>query len=800
MKGVSRIVLSFLVFILMFSHAGVKAGNAAVVDPEDLVWENITFGQSTDLNFAANTLPEKVGVNYADPENPGTIEGDIFMESRGGKLAPGHDGLTFYYTTLDARDTNFVLEADLTFHQLGPETGATPSGQEGGGIMVRDVNGSPRQDPMIDGYEEVPAASNYAAVGLMRGGISALARKGVVEPWGNPGSTWTNQVIKGVPNLPMDTPVRLKLERTDTDFIMTATFTHVDGSPSFEQKIPGADLVQQMDEANMQLGFYASRNAALTVSNAELSLSEANTVPSPEVPANEPDVAFHVVSPQESGSDTYELKSMANYDGIVTIQKDGEEVVKDAAVSANKAYSFETKLQNEKTNFTLDYTPTDAPTEQTITQEINVTKRVFKGGQGLFISPDGSKDASGKKNDPLDLETAIKYVKPGESIFMREGTYKKAINIAKPYSGKEGKLKSLVPYKGETVVFDGENRAGNLISLNADYWHIAGFELTKSTGNGMRVNGSHNLIELMTFSFNQSTGFQISGSGTDPEKWPQHNYILNSVAHDNRDASDINADGFAAKLGVGEGNVFQGNIAHNNIDDGWDLYNRTNEGANKPITMDGNISYSNGKLSDGYNEDGTSGSGFKVGGEGLPVAHIVKNNLAFDNNMDGFTDNFNPGTIMMKNNTSIDNKRYNYIFRINPYFEPEEQGIFTNNLSIFTEPENARADFVSGNVDKTNFFFDGEKTVNSEGIVIDETHFKSLTAPEIYERDKNGNLIWGDFTRLSDRSSLIKAGEGGSYVGALPPTKISKNPSPPNRPVTPPGPPVTPPGLKDKGK
>lgn len=84
MKGVSRIVLSFLVFILMFSHAGVKAGNAAVVDPEDLVWENITFGQSTDLNFAANTLPEKVGVNYADPENPGTIEGDIFMESRGG--------------------------------------------------------------------------------------------------------------------------------------------------------------------------------------------------------------------------------------------------------------------------------------------------------------------------------------------------------------------------------------------------------------------------------------------------------------------------------------------------------------------------------------------------------------------------------------------------------------------------------------------------------------------------------------------------------------------------------------------
>ncbi|MDQ0207547.1 right-handed parallel beta-helix repeat-containing protein [Alkalicoccobacillus murimartini] len=798
MKAVSKTVLSFLVFVLFFSHVQVSHGET--VDPSELVWESITFGQSTDLDFAANTLPEKVGVNYADPENPGTIEGDIFMESRGGKLAPGHDGLTFYYTTLDPTTDNFVLEADLTFHQLGPETGATPSGQEGAGIMVRDVNGSERQDPMVPGFEEVPAASNLAAVGLMRGGISALARKGVVQPWGNPGSTWINNVIPGVPNLPMDTPIRLKLERTDTDFVMTATFTHVEGSPTFERRIDGADLVQEMDPEAMQVGFYASRNVEMTVSNASISLSEANTVPSPEEPVEEPDVAFHVVSAAETGSDSYELRALANYDGNVSVWKDGEEVVTEEEVTANGVFSYESKLNQDKTSFELEYTPNGAPSDQLIKQNLTVTKKIFKGGEGLFVSPKGTKDASGKKNDPLDLETAIKYVNPGESIFLREGTYTKAINISKPYSGKEGKLKSLVPYKGENVVFDGNNQAGNLISLNADYWHIGGFELTKSTGNGMRVNGSHNLIELMTFSYNQSTGFQITGSGTDPEQWPRHNYILNSVAHDNRDPSDINADGFAAKLGVGEGNVFQGNIAHNNIDDGWDLYNRTNEGANMPITMDGNISYSNGKLSDGYNEEGTSGSGFKVGGEGLPVAHILKNNLAFDNNMDGFTDNFNPGKIMMKNNTSFDNKRYNYIFRINPYFEPEDQGVFTNNLSFHTDPENAPADFVSGAVDKTNFFFDGMQTVNSEGVVIDESDFISLAVPEAYERDKNGNLIWTDFLRLSENSSLINAGEGGSYVGALPPTKIAKNPTPPKRPVTPPGPPVTPPGHKDKGK
>ena len=81
-----------------------------------------------------------------------------------------------------------AFEADLTFHQLSPETGAKQSGQEGAGIMVRDVNGAARQDPMVEGFEEVTAASNMFAVGLMRDGMSALSRTGVEEPWGSTGS------------------------------------------------------------------------------------------------------------------------------------------------------------------------------------------------------------------------------------------------------------------------------------------------------------------------------------------------------------------------------------------------------------------------------------------------------------------------------------------------------------------------------------------------------------------------------------------------------------------------------------
>ncbi|MDQ0254779.1 hypothetical protein J2S74_002158 [Evansella vedderi] len=391
MEIFSKMFIAFLAVVLVFSNFSLNSfaenRDVNLPDPSDLEWKSITFGQSTDLNFSANVLPEKVGVNFADPEFPGTIDGKIFMESRGGKLAPGHDGLTFYYTTLDPNKHNFVLEADITFEQLGPETGANPNGQEGAGIMVRDLNGGARQDPMIMGFEEVPAASNLFAVGLMRHGISALARTGVVEPWGNLGSTWNRDAIPGVPSLPMGTPVRLKLERTDSEFIMSATFTHLEDSPTYERSFAGADMVQVIDPNQMQVGFYASRNAAMTVENARITLSEADTVPTPVTPPSPPAAFMNIVSSADSGAHDYELRALANYDGAYSVWKDEVQVVTDKAVGANEAFTYNAALANDTTTFKVEYTPIGAPSSNKITREITVNKRIFNSGEGLFVSP-----------------------------------------------------------------------------------------------------------------------------------------------------------------------------------------------------------------------------------------------------------------------------------------------------------------------------------------------------------------------------------------------------------------------------
>ena len=61
--------------------------------------------------------------------------------------------------------------------------------------------------------------------------------------------------------------------------------------------------------------------------------------------------------------------------------------------------------------------------------------------------------------------------------------------------------------------------------------------------------------------------------------WPAYNLILNCTSYGNADAGYEDADGFAAKLTVGDGNVFDGCISYNNADDGWDLFAKVQSGS-----------------------------------------------------------------------------------------------------------------------------------------------------------------------------------------------------------------------------
>src|SRR5262249_37035188 len=302
----------------------------------------------------------------------------------------------------------------------------------------------------------------------------------------------------------------------------------------------------------------------------------------------------------------------------------------------------------------------------------------------IFVAPNGTGSNPRTINAPTTLSAAITRIQPGQTIQMRGGTYNfsATMTIARGNNGTASQPKNVFAFNGERPIlnfsaqsFSSSNRG---IQLNGFFWHFRGLEVMGAGDNGIFIGGNNNVIELCVTHHNPDSGLQLSRhSSSAPEsEWPSNNLILNCTSFDNFDPDNgEDADGFACKLTAGPGNVFRGCIAHHNIDDGWDLFTKTDTGPISPVTIENCISYSNGMLSTGGTTTASDGNGFKLGGDGIAVNHIIRRSIAFGNKKHGFTFNSNPGSITVTNNTSWGNAESNFKF-------DEGTHVFTNNLSF----------------------------------------------------------------------------------------------------------------------
>lgn len=308
---------------------------------------------------------------------------------------------------------------------------------------------------------------------------------------------------------------------------------------------------------------------------------------------------------------------------------------------------------------------TDAPAVTTAPRTTTPAADPVSGA--IYCAPNGSASASGTMNDPMTVEKAVETVQPGGTIYCLEGTYSfsSTIKIAESNSGTAGAYKTISAYPGTSVTFDfsamalGNSNRG--VSMEGSYWHWYGIRIQGAGDNGMILAGSHNILELCQFTNNRDTGLQISRvntSYTDISQWPSYNTILNCTASNNcDDATMENADGFAAKLTCGVGNVFDGCMSYNNSDDGWDLYAKDATGPIGVVTIQNCIAFRNGWTEDGRGGGDCDGNGFKLGGAGVGTAHVVKNCIAFENLHHGFTDNNNPLFGSLTNCTAFANSK-----------------------------------------------------------------------------------------------------------------------------------------------
>ncbi|EHD0093470.1 exopolygalacturonate lyase [Vibrio vulnificus] len=710
------------------------ASYATEINVADLTWKAITFGQSTDMNFGSTILPEKVGVNQVtvngQPIEEGKLLSQFTIESRGGKLANSHEGLTFYYTELPT-DVNFTLSADVVLEQLGPETGATPNRQEGAGLMVRDILGAERLVPQPEGHEEFPSASNMV-MNLLRShsrtndgmtNFNASFREGVYQPWGTAGNRLSRvDYAEGVPYGTAET-FRMTLTRTNDGF--KVSYRQGDKEQTQDVKGANANIVEMQNPESQYIGFFASRNAKMSVSNVDLQLSPADTIDAPKYQAKQEQLMFQLASADRSVTQRYPVQARANYSGTVELKHNGK-TVSSKKVNAGELFSQQVELNRDKNQFELTFTAIEGPTLDKQILRYEVTRVSLPNPLQLHVSPSGTASGNGSAAKPLDFATAVALLPAGGTIILQEGDYQ-GITIPVTASGTAEQMKYLKAAEGKV-------RIVSEFQHDANYWHYENIEVA---GAQFFVHGSHNQFEKMVTHSAPDTGFVI----TSPEKigralWASYNTVIDSESFNNMDPSQINADGFAAKMRIGDGNTFIRCLSHHNIDDGWDLFNKVEDGANGAVTIIDSIAFNNGRTLEVANKGGTIGNGFKLGGEGIPVSHVVKNSLSFNNNMDGFTDNFNPGSLVLSNNVAIDNKRFNYLFRQSPYAGDIEQGTFTENRSYRFQVSSQYDDVIhSAHASDNQFIVDG-RTLGSDGKAIDLKSLQPLKQASIIDEQQ----------------------------------------------------------------
>ena len=787
--------------------SGKGTTEVTVVDEAQRVWRVSTYGSSTDS--------KNNGV--IGNANDGKVT--VYSEGGKGKIVPGStDGLTFYYTAIDPETENFTLTADIHV-----DSWTLSNGQEGFGMMAADAVGSNGDGTAFwnNAYQAIVTKVEYYWDGedvttdssankiSMKLGLGAISRLGVTAddvaaikngtitmPAGYVSETTTletgaatkgpgtynlvgNWNKKAEPTGSLENPLtdfRLQIQRNNTGYYLR----YLDKDNKVIKEVRYYDLernsLTQIDKDNIYVGFFASRNARITVSNIDLK----TITPADDEKAEEREIEYvypinTIESPVFSNSADYNLVYYGNADGTLVVKdQNGKEVLN----KEFKALTKETvalKLNSGKNTFTINFIPDKEykPGEfklMTSYDPVTINHTVeYKTveNNNIYVSPNGKSNAAGTKDDPMDIYTAVKIAAPGQKILIKEGTYdlSSTVKVERGINGTADAMIYMIadPEAGSRPVLDFGGKCAGMI-LAGDYWYFQGFDVTRSADaqKGIQVSGNHNILDQIKAYKNGNTGIQISRYlGTDQfNQWPAHNTILNCSSYLNADKGYEDADGFAAKLTVGQGNVFDGCIAAYNADDGWDLFAKVQSGSIGVVTIQNCVAFKNGYILDenGREINAGNGNGFKMGGDSMPGAHVLKNSVAFANKAKGIDSNSCPD-IKVYSSTTFDNESYNVAFytntAVNTAFAAD--GILSYKVSNKVAEQfkllgTQNAADVKG---VTNYYFDGSKTVNNNGKEAAASWFKSLdTASALKDggitRNADGTINMNGFLELTD--------------------------------------------------
>jgi hypothetical protein len=730
-------------------------------------------GNAQVINIAnGDTASKKVAtVEAKDITNTtGSME---IQAKASGKISDDEDGFSYYYTKVNPEKENFELTATFTV----TDASLTPDNQTGFGVVVADtlgVNnwGTPSYVHKYFNYFSSMMYSSKINAPTMRyitGYTSAdTSNKDGVDRVNN--NVKFNQ-LTGTDMFKVGAEYTFTVRKTNDGYEAVATTEN--GTQT--QKLTANDFTSVQEDGTVVVGVMVARKIGVKITDIKFTTSESKGLATSEAVEDKVTPSIRVYSSNTCGAGEYEYTVVPNCAGTlkVTGSADGKAISKE--VTADEVVRIPVAVNVGSNTIKAEFEPAAAAnitSTKTVASETNVTRKVYgEAGQTIIVTPDGKTTGDGTEESPLDINTAVSYAQPGQTILMKNGVYDKWITINRSVCGTADKPINLVAESISTDGTDGVVLSGAGLTVIGSYWHVYGLYVKDSSGVGIQVSGNYNTIDMCTVNHAANSGIQISRNGgadnyagIQGKLWPTGNLIKNCESFDNCDAGRNDADGFAAKLTCGEGNRFYGCISHNNIDDGWDLYAKSVSGTIGSVTIENCVAYNNGWLTTddvtaaGYNYG--EGNGFKLGGGYLKGGHKLINCVSFGNHAKGITSNSCPD-ISITRCTAYNNGNANsYSIGLNTMDSMLKEWKVSGLISMSKADLTTKADLIPfSQHGDDNYIYNGSESYNNLGQKATDEWFESVDTTIRPSRNADGTI---DMHNLL----VIKSGVLSDNVGA----------------------------------
>ena len=251
---------------------------------------------------------------------------------------------------------------------------------------------------------------------------------------------------------------------------------------------------------------------------------------------------------------------------------------------------------------------------------------------GYFVSASGTSAGDGSKARPWDLPTALANaagkVQPGDTVWLRGGTYKGSFRSE--LRGTASKPVVVRQYPGERAIIDGNGTSVSTLFVNGEYSVFWGFEMTNSYPNRVLSQTAAHRSNVIANYANHTKYINLvihdGGVGFYNESPYYDVEIAGCVIYNSGYQKPDRGHGHGIYLRSNTGPVTaRDNILFTQFGYGFHVFTNPGEGELKNIRLEGNISFNNGTLA-----TNSSSSNILFGGDAYATGGVLKSNYTYE--------------------------------------------------------------------------------------------------------------------------------------------------------------------------